>query len=81
MGRNEYTFTAKDVFIDNGACVQCITQGGVYQGYGRYAPLKLTQKALKSLSKNCERVIITDHPYSGKPSLEVFYYKENSKVE
>lgn len=76
IGRNEYTFTEDDVFLDNGSCIQVLTRDGVSQGYARYSPLCLTQKAIKDLEKRCKRVEIKDHPYSGKSRLEVFYYEE-----
>ncbi len=73
MGRGEYTFTEEDVFLDNGACVQCLSIR-LSRGY-HSSTLKLTKKALSWLGKNCERVTIDDHYYSGQKRLEVFYYK------
>lgn len=58
IGREVITFTEEDVFIDNGACIQCKTKKGKHEGYGRYGILMLTKKALKELESKCERKII-----------------------
>lgn len=72
IGRELVTFTDKDIFLDNGACVQCKTKQGKHMGYGRYTNLLLTKKALKELESKCERFNVRTSP-SG---VEYFQYKE-----
>jgi len=50
IGRNEYEITCSDIFMDNGACVQLMTQSKERLKWkGR--PLVLSQKAIKQINK------------------------------
>ncbi len=75
IGREVYTFTEDDVFLDNGACVQCFTKSVFTNISILNPPLKMTNKALKLLDEKCERVIITTHNFSKIEGLTVFSLK------
>lgn len=47
IGRNEYEITERDVFLDNGHCIQCLTKRKM-DGWFEI-PIKLTKKAEKEL--------------------------------
>jgi len=52
IGRNEYEITCSDIFMDNGACVQLMTQSKEYSiGWGGNPPPVLSQKAIKQINK------------------------------
>lgn len=48
IGKHEYTITEKDVFLDNGCCVQLLTQSKVFKNWGYMTPV-LSKKAIKEL--------------------------------
>jgi len=51
IGRNEYEITCSDIFMDNGACVQLMTQSKERsQWRGSPSPV-LSQKAIKQINK------------------------------
>lgn len=78
MGREAYTFTEDDVFLDNEACVQCLSvEVSRPSRFGSFpvAPLVMTKKSLKLLDEKCERVIVTTHNYSNIEGLTVFSLK------
>lgn len=76
IGRDVLTFTEDDVFIDNGACVQCRTQRGKHMGHGRYCNLVLTKKALKELESKCKRENIEMEKTRWNLGVQYFRYKE-----
>lgn len=47
--RNTYTITTEDVFMDNGACVQLLSQSKEHSGYGQYYNPKLSIRAIKEI--------------------------------
>lgn len=71
IGRGTVTFTEEDVFVDNGACIQCNTKKGSHLGYGSYSILQLTKKAVKELESRCDRVDVLQRT----PSVQYFRYK------
>lgn len=75
IGKEVYTFTEDDVFLDNKACVQCLTKSVYITAAWTSSPLKMTKKALKLLDEKCERVTITTHNYSKIEGLTVFSLK------
>ncbi len=60
IGRKTFCFNEQDKFMDNGSCIQCLTHIGVYSGWGRYANLVITKKAVKEISGKCDRVPHSD---------------------
>ena len=50
IGRNTYTITKKDRFIDNGACVQLTTQSKEKGGYGGAAMPQVSKKLWKEIN-------------------------------
>jgi hypothetical protein len=50
IGRDTYQITENDRFLDNGACVQLVTQKGRWENYS-YKNIVLTQKAVREISK------------------------------
>lgn len=72
IGRNVYTITEKDVFMDNGACVQLLTQSKEKSVWGRKTTPVLPKRAIKEISKY-ERV---QHKHNYKQqTLQVFNLK------
>jgi len=51
IGRNEYVITCSDIFMDNGACVQLMTQSKERSGWRGSPPPILSQKAIKLINK------------------------------
>jgi len=51
IGRDEYEITCSDIFMDNGACVQLITQSKEQSGWKDSSALVLSQKAIKLINK------------------------------
>ena len=50
VGRQEYRITSEDRFLDNGACVQLITQKGPF-GKWHYKNIVLPKREIKRLAK------------------------------
>ena len=71
MGREVFTFTEEDVFVDNGSCIQCNTKKGRHLGYVSYGILLLTKKAVKELESSCDRVDVLQRT----PTVQYFRYK------
>ena len=74
IGRYEYEITEKDTFMDNGHCIQLLSQKKQWDGW-RYVTPKLSQKAIKQINK-FERI-----PVESSYNAEVFRLKleENSR--
>lgn len=70
IGRFTYNITAEDVFLDNGACVQLLSQSHAFDEWRRWGIPKLSKPAAKALSK-FERVIISSTG-SGAFTVEKF---------
>ena len=68
IGRDEYEITNKDLFMDNGACVQLMTQAKRYGDWGRKITPMLSKKAIKEIDKYGR--IQRDHKYG--ESVQVF---------
>ena len=51
IGRHEYDITTADLFMDNGACIQLITQSKEKSNYGRKPLPVLSKKAINQISK------------------------------
>ena len=51
IGRNVYQITKEDRFMDNGCCVQLITQSKERSSWGHMPNPVLSKKAVKELSK------------------------------
>lgn len=50
IGRHTYDITKDDRFIDNGACVQLLTQGRDFDGRGGIKTPVLSKAAVKKIS-------------------------------
>lgn len=50
VGRQEYSITSEDRFLDNGACIQLITQKGHFREW-RYKNIVLPKREIKRLAK------------------------------
>jgi len=50
LGRHEYEITRADVFMDNGACVQLLSQSKEIGGWGRKKTPVLSKRAVKEIS-------------------------------
>ena len=48
-----------DLILDNGACIQVVTQGSWSHGYSDYAPLLMSKKLFKDL-KTCGFIYIDE---------------------
>lgn len=74
IGRYEYEITEKDTFMDNGACVQILSQKKQFKDWHYVTPV-LSKKAIKQISKY-ERI-----PVESSYNAEVFRLKleENSR--
>lgn len=73
IGRNEYEITSKDEFMDNGACVQLITQSKERSIWGHRANPVLSKKAIKQIS--CYDRIKHDRESRFHASVVVFSLK------
>ena len=51
IGRYEYTITSKDEFIDNGICVQLLTQSKEKSTWGRRPNPILSKRAIKQINE------------------------------
>ena len=58
IGRNEYFITNKDRFMDNGACVQLLTQSKEPSKWGRVPNPVLSKLAVKEIA-SFERVTVS----------------------
>jgi hypothetical protein len=52
IGRYEKHIGKHDLILDNGACIQVVTQRGAW-GMWDYAPLTMSKKLFKDLKKLC----------------------------
>lgn len=79
VGRHEYKITAKDRFMDNGACVQLLTQSKENRDWGRRATPILSREAIRLIGK-FERVHV---PHNYGSSVEVYSLQngDNSRHE
>ena len=72
IGRNIYTITEKDSFMDNGTCVQLLTQSEERSLWGRKPHSVLSKRAIKEIS-NYKRV---QHKHNyGDMDLQIFNLK------
>ncbi len=51
IGRHEYVITGEDVFINNGACVQLLSQSKEKSTWGNRPNPVLPQRAIKEINK------------------------------
>jgi hypothetical protein len=49
--RHTYTITEKDLFMDNGACIQLLTQSKEKSNWGSKPTPVLSKKAIKEINK------------------------------
>ena len=68
IGKHKYQITKKDQFMDNGACVQLLSQSKEPSDWGHRASPILSQKAIKQIENY--RMIPKKHKYSS--NVEVF---------
>lgn len=71
---NVYVITGQDRFMDNGACVQLITQRGPWAGWS-HAAIVLTKKAIKHISA-FERIEMPNSG-SGRKDVKIFAIKQH----
>lgn len=69
--RNEYEITSDDIFMDNNACIQLLSQSKELSNHGRKPNPVLSKRAEKEIKK-FERVQLT-HRYGS--NVEVFKLK------
>jgi hypothetical protein len=70
VGRHEYKISREDLFMDNGACVQLLSQSREKVRWGkRHAPI-LSKRAVKEISKFNK--IQKPHRFAGGVDVEVF---------
>ena len=70
-GRKEYKLRkGEDQILDNGSCVQLLTQNGTYQGWGNYSCPKLSKKTWKEVKPKC-----TVFKISKVAKYDCIYYK------
>ncbi len=72
IGRNSYEITANDQFMDNGLCVQLLSQSKEKSVWGKRAHPLLSKKAIKTID-GYDR-IQHDHGYN-KETVQVFGLK------
>ena len=70
IGKNEYTITKEDQFMDNGACVQLLSQSQEPTRWGHRASPILSQKAIKQIENY--RMIPRKNRYTESPNVKVF---------
>ena len=59
IGRHIYEITGKDRFMDNGSCVQLLTQSNEKISWGHRPSPTLSKRAIKQIS-SMDRLIIND---------------------
>ena len=64
IGRYEYIITAKDKFMDNGACIQLLTQSKEKSTWGRRPSPVLSKRAIKEI-KEYTKIQHQDHDETG----------------
>ncbi len=74
VGKNTYDITKDDLFIDNGACVQLLTQSNEKREWGHHPNPVLSKRAIKELSKY--KKIQKKHHYDSK-TLEIYSLEIN----
>lgn len=72
IGRNEYYITSLDEFMDNGACVQLLTQSKERSNWGRKPNPVLSKRAVKEVS--AYKRVQKSHAYGA--SVEIFSLEE-----
>lgn len=68
VGRHEYEIDSSDEFMDNGACVQLLTQSKELSDWGRRPNPVLSKRAVKEISRFSR--IQKEHSYD--TTVEVF---------
>ena len=66
--RKVYKITGKDEFMDNGACVQLLTQSKEHASWGQHYNPKLSSRAIKELSS----FLRIDQPHTYGKGVQVF---------
>jgi len=61
IGRHEYEITEKDRFMDNGSCVQLLSQSKGKSSWGKRPSPVLSKKAVKEISKYTRKIIAHDY--------------------
>ena len=79
IGRHTYDITEKDEFMDNGRCVQLLTQSREKSDWGRRPNPFLSKKLIKELS-SVERVELPNN-YSTSVSIFRFNLSEQRESE
>jgi hypothetical protein len=64
IARHEYSITRQDRFLDNGSCVQLISQSKEISNWGRQANPVLSQRAEKEISKLLRVNIVNKKGYN-----------------
>ena len=70
IGRYKYQITKKDQFMDNGACIQLLSQSQEPSHWGHRASPILSQKAIKQIESY--RMIPRENKYTESPNVEIF---------
>lgn len=73
IGRNEYEITPDDRFMDNGACVQLITQKGPFKKWN-YESLILPKREINRL----EKMGRIEHSHRYGSNISIFSVKEEN---
>ena len=68
IGRHKYDITKEDEFMDNGACIQLLTQSKEKSSWGRRANPVLSKRAIKEISKYAR----IDVPNNYQTNVNVF---------
>ena len=68
----------KDLILDNGACIQVLTQCGSFVDYG-YAPLIMSKKQFKDLLKK-GFLVIAEEETRKSPSISYYYRFDIKKM-
>jgi len=71
IGRNEYEIACSDIFMDNGVCVQLMSQSKECASWGNSPAPILSQKAINQINKYDH--VPQEHNYS--TDVEVFSLK------
>ena len=58
IGKHEYSISDKDKFVDNGSCVQLLTQSKEPSTWGRFPNPVLSKRAVKEIAR-FERVTVS----------------------
>ena len=75
-GRYEYVITERDLFMDNGACVQLLSQRGPWSNWSYTTPI-LSKREIKRIGKFHH----VQRPHSYGASVKVFSLQNNVEAK